>query len=917
MSSRVDISNHVTKSQKGWACVPLPPEVTSVPNDPFTGMSVTTLVNAPPQLLAHILRTKANKGVQVVSPRQTPMLATVERIDPGTRQADHIVVTTQASSNTGWPTCDGRKLDGLFPNEPNRCTGADASQVVKTKTRVIGKALAANAASDPVSRAVVRSASVIDIQRRQDVGGDADVLAEVLDVSWGLPLGTFGTLAPLVLASSEDLLRTAISSDHNAPDALMSIQRKKVIHVHGGTVSRDVYGSNVGMDWSRQRAIARTIFHLSTALEGMDLLPNFKVWAAADMRAPMHSSEREKHLVFQPVYGSGLRVDPMGFCFIKPAKVPKRYAKCHGLNPPTMAITLEELNGVLAAMVEAGLPLVAAATVRDTFRLNSVRKVVMGSDDRPATRIRGADAAAVHIPRGAALAVAYAEVTSTLRVRLARGAAPSNVIRSRIYHVMESIDAIELIPIFRTMAVLKREAAYYDIPAIPYDLLKQLASRMSHVLGALVVRSVAVESERMGATLDEWYSLANEVVPRYMRSEDCTTLGWATVAVWNLWSGTTGKWANALRSASHSEMARLGAASIRSQYVTMTVESDDMVLEAARRALAACQRLYAPYYERMYDYYALLSKNSRLLVPVGVGNAVMPAYYSAERKRSSIIAYTGACLWQLRGRHLRSAYVKKIPLGAPHELGMERRINCVDYEIAIMCSPNKAYETFRVSVESLLGPKERSPLLKGARGDIRHIVASLPEPIFDDAAEACDENFPFTRLARYVMSPGRWAEDIRKTYDEVVVEVARAAMAAKIQELSTVTTASSAPLVTSDTAALAPASVYAARSATIAVLRPTAGGAPAQVTISAALAERPAPVAIGKTGWLWAKEVYGAGAAEVIADVEDMATEDDLSALFNTAYATREEFEAAMDAFYGEDEAAEAVAAAGAPALTF
>lgn len=900
MANRADLAIHVANSQNAWACIPLPPDITEIPDSPFEGMSVRTVVNAPPQLLAHIIRTKANSGVQVLSPRATPMLSVVERIDPWTRQADHLVVTTQASANTTWPTVDGRDVSSMFPHEPNRSAGADSAQVTKTKTRVIGKALAANSAADPISRAVVRAAAVIDVQRRADVAGDADALAEVLDVAWGLPLGTFSTLAPLVLASSQDLLRTAISSAHNGPDVLTSIQRKKVIHVYGGTLNRASYGANIGMDWARQRAIARTIYNLSTQLEGMDLRPNSRTWAAADVSAPIHSSERDKHLVFQPVYGSALCVDPSTFRFLKADNPPPRFARCLGLHGPNMVMTEAELATTLAEMVKAGLPPVAASAVEETFRLNKITRLVLGEVEGATVRVRGSDTAGLYRPRAAALALAHSEMTSHLKTKLARGAAPGTVIRSRIYDVMGSVDAAELVPVFRTMSVLMAEASRYGIPNRPYALLRQLASRLSHTLGSLVVQSLAQEADRVGSTLDEWMEVANGVMPKPLRSEGCSTLSWATFAVWSMWAGTTAKWVGALKAASHKTLQALASASMKATFSTVTLTVEDPVMEAASAALAACKRLYAPYYESMYDYYALLSKSSPFLVPLGVGAASTPAMVSQARWRASLIAYTGACLWQLRGRHLRTARLKKIALGAPQEVAMERRINCSTYEIAIMVAPNKAYESLRKSVGLQLGEGEVNPITPGTQGDIREVMRSLPEPLFDEAEDVCDRMFQDTRLARYVLNPSRWVEDLMRTYDEVALEVATAALNVGMGHIRPVEVGEALPVVTERMASFAPASRMAtstAEAATAAV-----GAEPALVALSTTLVTRGTEPNEGRSGWAMLKEVYGNTTGDVVADMEHVGTEEQVGEVLNARYITTEAFLAAVDEFYGEFE---------------
>lgn len=826
-----------------------------------------------------------------MSPRATPMLATVERIDPWVRQPDHIVVTTQASANTGWPTVDSRDMSTMFPREVNKSNGADASQVLRTRTRVIGKAVAKNAAADPISRAIVRSASVIDVQRRQDVGGDADALAEALDVAWALPLGTFSCLAPLVLASSQDLLRTAISSDHNAPDALMAVQRKRVIHVAGGTIGRDAYGTHAAMDWARQRAIARSIFNLSTQLEGMDLLPTTRTWAAADIQAPMHSSARDKHLVFQPAYGSALIVDPASFKFTMPLDVPPRFERCTGNNTPNTVLTEAELCVTLDAMVAAGLPRVAAETVRETFRMNKITRLVMGNDSGSRVKVRGADAGALHKASSASLAIAHREVTTLLTIRLARGAKPGNVLRSRIYDVMQSVDAAELVPVFRLIAVLKQEAIRYGIPKSCYGLVRQLAARLSHTLGALVVMSLALEAERVGADLDEWLALANEVIPKPLRVEENTALGWATIAVWNLWSETTGKWAGALKSASHATMVKMASATMAPQFVTTTLVTVDPMFEAATAALAGCKKYYASYYENMYDYYALLARNSPELIPLGVGNTVMPFRVSMDRYRTSCAAYLGALLWQFRGRHLRSAYLKKIPVGSPNEPGLESRINCYDYEIAIMVAPNKAYESMRQVYNKVATDKMDQVLRPGVRGDVREIIARLPCPAIPGAEDMCNRGFLRTRLGRYISRPERWVDDLRKTYDEVAREVAFAALGAGAAHIAPNEGMTETAMMT---ARMAEETVGARLTPVLLVAGPAA-----VIQVSSGFAGAAAVVASKLTGWKWIKDVYGSGMTEMITDLEEVASEEAVEELLNSEYDTKEEFIAALDAMYG------------------
>jgi hypothetical protein len=230
---------------------------------------------------------------------------------------------------------------------------------------------------------------------------------------------------------------------------------------------------------------------------------------------------------------------------------------------------------------------------------------------------------------------------------------------------------------------------------------------------------------------------------------------------------------------------------------------------------------------------------------------------------------------------------------------MERRINCSTYEIAIMVAPNKAYETFRKSVSLQLDDGEVNPLLPGTQGDIRSIVKALPEPLFEEVADACEGMFQTTRLARYVLEPARWVEDLEKTYDEVALEVATAAFSVGVAHVRPIVMGEALPAITAEMAALAPVARLAARP----VAPEVTTGEVTLLAVSNALVARPVAAEEGEAGWTMLKKVYGDTTADIVCDMEDMGTEEQVGEVLNARYSSVAEFEAAIDAFYGEPEA--------------
>ena len=778
------ISEHVEASVAAWTVLPMPLANVPIPQNALDSVSDDALVNAPPHLVATLLRAQANGGLQVLSPRAVPMSAQIHRVDPIARQPDLIVVSTNASASTVWPTVDGRSVDALFPGEPARADGNDASIVVPTASRPVGSAFGGMRTADPISKALARAANLIDIQRRPDVGGDADVLAELLDSAWGLQRGTFAGFAGVMLNGDADLLRTAIDPDTRTPDALLPTHIGRVVSVAGGYSVRSDYGDEVAIDWARQRAVAKTRYCRSMRLEGLSFMPDALTWKAGDITAPLHSTLRHKHLVFQPNYGCTFYVGAETFTVRVVIDPQGPFAACDGmanrqdlagaLDDPRVAV--EMLESLLMSTAKDALPRAAMRSVAEAV-VSATANIATAISEAPVRHVearRLSTAVVQHVP-GSALAAAVAEILQVSRGGFARGYCAHRVARGAIMKVLEGLNMKDLARGLMLVKMVREHMSLLGAPVLTQALLNALAGRTCGALGSLVAASVTVESERQTSNAGDWWLTALEVMPAHLRPTAMTPMGWAKFVVYCMWAEINAKWTGAMAGVRRAWVKALVQPPVAVGDMPLHQGVEARAVAAIRAQIHANKCSTCAYYDAMMDCYKVMA--------VGLREAQKgaPMEDRAALERGLDVAMLGAVTWQFRANALRSVSYQQLPVGEGVTHPAHRRLQTRYTNGQLVVAPYSQYMNMRKLIAA--SKVDTIPLPERTQGNVSQMLRSLPPRLVTNTADFATDGalhaLTGSRIMRYVQSLPALGIALEASINDLHTDVALAAAQAE------------------------------------------------------------------------------------------------------------------------------------------
>jgi len=572
----------------------------------------------------------------------------------------------------------------------------------------------------PAAAALTKAVALVDMQRRDDVGGDADGLATAIENSWGLPNGTIARAQHFSVGASGPLLRYAINPDKGLASLSLPVHLARCISTFSGTQTREDYGPDVAMDWTRNRVAAEFIYYRAIRLEALS-------WTSlADKGPPGDPSldlSRPELLVFRPMPCSGFSVTPASFAVELSCEVPRR----------------------IAPLPERHLIAVEAAIAAD-------RQVVEKLSDIPAEKLVVSRSLDVVAPPTSALSAAAVRVEQTVKAGRVRGKTSVAVLRAAMYNTLMKLVPDKAITMYMTLKYVRAACAEMNLDISHYALLRSLGKQISEAVQS-IHHNMAEEASFHGSSLEDWWEDALSVMPLESRPPENNTSGWCVVMAWMLLNHPTEKWLNLERGAGKALMAKVLRAELREMRTRSNNTLRERIRTAGQAVLQHMAQKFVGFYGAMWKVYQVLSDATAF-----VGKTPHEKKLAKERMKSAMPSLKlGALMWQFRGRFLRSLHLEELE-GAPSTT-QHKVIRTARGSYVLKAVPYRRYAALRHAIE--LDRLLSGTVLKWfpAAGDKRVNVIStwlrtLPTPL------APVERGTPTRLLRYIINPRLLAENL-------------------------------------------------------------------------------------------------------------------------------------------------------------
>lgn len=696
---------------------PLPDYLAPTDDYTLSDMDDETLLKVPPHLIVHVQRTAAQGGTQIVSPRQTPVTCLMGRVQDSRREMEDHVVGSVAANETVWPTVEPDDLDEWLPDEPLPRMGRDYKIREKTRTQPLTKANVLM--KDPILACLIKGRATIDIMRRDDVGGDAEALTELLSDAWGVPKADLMEMDAYSLGIEGPLLRHAIKTDEVFPTVHAPIHKKLCISVGHTDMSRELLPEDTAMDWRRMRTVCEAIFLMSCSLEGISLTDVICTPPPGDPVAP---TTRSNILAFRPLPCTAWTFEP------------KTFSIC-----PAYSGNAEKQKSIP--------PDVLAAMSKYVREVRPVSFAMAGGHRSRAIRTTMSDP---EQPTGEVLSSIYSKVARSVPTGSSRGRTAAAAMRNFIYDTLNESDLHVRLKIARYITIALDEVkAHLGDSIVPDEMIHSLAVKFVS-LGELIRSKVVAESVRRGATPEDWwYDMCSQVPERY-RKEKEGTMGWAHAGMWLLFRAPTDRWTKLAKATMYSALRDAEVSAIGSIPLPPEIGSTERVTVAVKTAAKRISQVYAGYYRAVAD----------------VAYSIAEILEGRRQQRSAATMRECAYLWTLRAGALRgtnlSNIAKDVPTPSPNHL----RIVGVETDILVKPAPYQAFARYKGHVEvSEILPKlykKAIAMFKGTK--ISRFFAECPGPILPSKEST---------VTRYLLNPSRLAADIERSWEDMKNDLSR------------------------------------------------------------------------------------------------------------------------------------------------
>lgn len=703
---------------------PFPLPEFRVPTEPnmLDDIPDDVLFEAPPQLIAHIQRTVSQGGLQVISPRQTPITWLMTRTDTPERQLGDHIVGSVADEYDEWPTIDGASFEDLLPDEPLH--RVEESAMLKEKTRTEPLTRAGTLLKDPILSCLVKGRATIDVLARDDVAGGAQEMAELLGSAWGVPTEEIMDMDAFTIGFQGPLLRHAIKADEVFPMVHAPVHRKKCVSVGATEINRTLLPFDSAMDWRRMRTFCEAVFLMSCSVEGYPLKLMKCYPPPGDPAAP---ANRDKVMAFLPAPCTAwsFMASTFSICPIPPADDEKA----------DMGNVPIEVYQALARYVEVVRPVSFA----------------MKAGIKPATHATMLMSA--HDPTGETISSVYNLLSRHIFTGTARGRTSASTVRNLIYETFESASPDVQMRVSRYIYIAKSEVKdHLSLHEVPDAVIDKLATRFL-TIGDLIRQKVAAEGARRGYSIEEWWTdLTAQAPARYMAMTE-GTMGWAKVSLWLLFRQPTEKWASLVKALNYQSLRVASKKSVGGMSLPAGVGSMERLVAACRHVAKAVSKTYAGFYSGVSDVGLVLSD---VAADMGL-------------KRTAELTREAAFLWLLRARALRGANVQPIAPDEEQKSANYFRIRAAPVDILLVPAPYRAFSAYRNHAEqSKLIPPDVTKHLKEFSGPrVSAAFQVMKRPIIP-----CKQ----TLLTRYLTDPAKLGSDMERAWRELTDDLRETAL---------------------------------------------------------------------------------------------------------------------------------------------
>jgi hypothetical protein len=677
-----------------------------------------------------MIRTAANGGLQVMSPRAVPLSESVHQITATVRQPDLYVVGSTASQTVEWPTVDKALTAHRVGYEPLMSQGEDAALPRSLKTEAIVRGL--GAVSDPGARAIIEALGFVDLQRSEEVNGDADGFIRLLEHHWTLEPDTVSKLSHYSLAPSGDLLRFALTVDKGMPQAFMPLQVARCVSVAGGPTVRSDYGEYRSIDWAKARTYIKFAFYKSVAFAGASLRHLGTSPAPGEFAAAL---DRPGIMVFQNTPGCIFYYGPETFRLVN-VLAPRR--PMAGLTP--------SLDAAAIAFVESAEQRVCLEADALVFKAIRTGKVVTTMAD-------------VNVLLDTADVVLR---SASSGMGLARGRNVGAVLRAYMHKLITHTGQSQAPFIGVSIRMIRKEASSYGVPLADKRILEAIGKRFTIAAG--FIRShIACEADRVGSSLDEFWVDACAMLPAWAIPEKAGTKGWMMICAYYMLNEPTAAWGRLEEAMNHETMRTLSTRFCTT--ITIPVhptapERGWKMAEAMTRNLA---KNYSSYYMVMHEVHMVMIDSAQVRLPL---MDKWPDYTVTFRQ-----LHIGALLWRLRSQIFQAiVFVATMP-GSNLSNTVHRLIAAEFSQGEIQMHAGQAYAKFRSDLVALPWIDPRVPHLfpETLHGPVSAIFSALP-PDFTFCERSSwlnDRN----RMARYTYNVRNFGSVIEASTDELVRDV--------------------------------------------------------------------------------------------------------------------------------------------------
>jgi len=710
----VSVNDYLRASRNYWMFIPVPEEVCTTEPVDLSTLSDDDLLTMPIHLIVHAMRTSATGGLQVVSPRQIPLAMTAGRTAETRRTEDMYLAGSIASRDTNWPTVDGYEIQPTMAHEPIDAAGSEVSH--RAKTNVVKLISAPVPLEDPVLKSFVTARSMVDLQRRPDIDGDAEAIANTFCQMWGTDYEELYATTEASLAPPGELLRYAIGADDVYPMLNAPLHMKVCISVGSSGHDKARYGVGAAVDWRRIRVLAEAVYYIATRLENLSLITLSTGYPPGYIGAP---TIRPGILQFRAKPGSVWSYSSETFAVRSDRRdysVTKRRAEMS-----------ERIVADIRGKIGSVCPL-AAASVKGVQQSIAPARVIASISPTHEGLIQG-----------------YVSIMNRLSTHAGHGRTGGRIVRDILYNYLNVASSAPLTKsVTLIMSILDLSEALGITFRHDMDMVREIAAHLAPACIDIRQKMVS-EAARMRTDIYEWWLDLRYMLPDQMKHLAEGSMSWALAASWFMLNPPTAKWYGLTYALSKSSQAALPLQYATSVPLPSKINSADRVQRAAAATLAGLKRRFTSYYSAHADACWLVSRRSIVI---------------ADQPKMELLQLAGA-MWSIRSRLVSTMSIRwdDIP-SDPFMVGGEG-----EHAYGLTTAPYSSYDWFRRLASSIrwVPPDIAKALPEQVLGRVADVFAPMNKPmIYLD--KSC------TAL-RYLTKPSDLHSDMMRTVREMKADL--------------------------------------------------------------------------------------------------------------------------------------------------